>query len=366
MNPFLASLFGQQVSSEIPETVGNPIDVERDRGMPTQAPMVPSMPGPGPMPENIQPSIYDNQVLGNNRAIQNRDRANREGAAVAEPRKGMFGVKGTLRDVLGLLGDAFLVQGGAQAQYMPRRERERDADRLAGASRDMRAAAERVMADNPALGMKMLEDAEKLDFENRRLDSLDSRRQTMNTKDQAKLVGDFTKFAGNVLYSDEMFDAATGNIKPEAYSLISNLAQSAGVDPEEFGITPDMNRDTSRQFALAAMPPKQQADIKRDLEKLEIDQQNAATRRASVEVQRYRANIAAKAAAVRANRLPTYASILDDMMKIPPAERTEDERNFIARYGAPTQGGAGRARPTFPGAPAEPVQPRFRPAGSGN
>lgn len=44
--------------------------------------------------------------------------------------KGRFGVKGTLRDILGTLGDAFLVQSGNKPMYAPRRQEEMKADAL--------------------------------------------------------------------------------------------------------------------------------------------------------------------------------------------------------------------------------------------
>ncbi len=47
-----------------------------------------------------------------------------------EERKGMFGVKGTLRDILGTLGDAFLVNAGRDPVYSPRRQQEKYADAL--------------------------------------------------------------------------------------------------------------------------------------------------------------------------------------------------------------------------------------------
>lgn len=45
-------------------------------------------------------------------------------------RKGMFGIKGTFRDILGTLGDAFLMQGGADPVYRPRRQEEEKANAL--------------------------------------------------------------------------------------------------------------------------------------------------------------------------------------------------------------------------------------------
>lgn len=370
MNPFIAALFGQQIAPDLVDEVeekrdadgaiiGNEIVSEgfRSKQAPVEVPM--GATPPGPMPQNIQPTLYDNMILGNNRAIEQRDRAIAEGQAAAEPRKGAFGVKGTLRDVLGILGDAFLVQSGNKPVYSAVREKEKLSDAMAGFTKNPRAASERMAQVSPEAGRGMYEFAEDMDLKTAQAESLGERRDMLNTKDTAKIASDFTKFVGAVTYDDKMFDPATGNIKPEAYSLLSNMAAASGFDPEEFGITEDMNRETSRAFSFAAMTPKQQADIKKDLANLGIAQQNANTRAASVDVQRYRANIAAKAAAARSGRLPTYASILSEMLRIPPNERTPDERNFIAKYGQPTT--TGTTRPSRPAAPAANTS-RFRPA----
>src|SRR3546814_8133018 len=73
--------------------------------------------------------------------------------------KGMFGLKGTLRDVVGMLGDAFLVQSGNKAVYATQRQQEKAGDALLamgpGQERD---AIARVMQVDPAAGMKMFKD----------------------------------------------------------------------------------------------------------------------------------------------------------------------------------------------------------------
>lgn len=57
-----------------------------------------------------------------------------QGADIAvtrpDPHKGMFGVKGTLRDILGTLGDAFLVNAGRDPVYSPRRQAEKYSDAI--------------------------------------------------------------------------------------------------------------------------------------------------------------------------------------------------------------------------------------------
>lgn len=71
--------------------------------------------------------------------------------------KGMFGVKGTLRDVLGLVGDAFLVQGGRNPMYQPKRQQERESDAIQGYAQDPVAALERLAEINPQAAMKAFE-----------------------------------------------------------------------------------------------------------------------------------------------------------------------------------------------------------------
>lgn len=46
--------------------------------------------------------------------------------------EGLFGQKGQLRDILGAVGDAFLVHAGRQPQYAPQRDKERFSDALSG------------------------------------------------------------------------------------------------------------------------------------------------------------------------------------------------------------------------------------------
>ena len=59
-------------------------------------------------------------------------------------RQGRFGVRGTLRDILGTVGDAFLVQSGNDTVYAPQVERERQANAMAGMTSDARNTIERL------------------------------------------------------------------------------------------------------------------------------------------------------------------------------------------------------------------------------
>lgn len=105
----------------------------------------------GPSAQEIDQ--YTNMGLDNTEAIMQRDRALKAGEEAAE-HKGVFGVKGTLRDVLGVLGDAFLVQGGSDAIYRPQRQQEKLSDAVAGSTVDPVAAQERAMGVDPGFATK--------------------------------------------------------------------------------------------------------------------------------------------------------------------------------------------------------------------
>lgn len=63
--------------------------------------------------------------------------------------RGMFGVHGVPRDILGLLGDAFLVQSGHKPVYSAARQDEKEADAMGNFATDPLQAAQRLAAENP-------------------------------------------------------------------------------------------------------------------------------------------------------------------------------------------------------------------------
>ena len=89
------------------------------------------------------PTNYDDYVLNNAPAVIGREQDIKQ-TEEASDRRGMFGMRGTLRDVLGVLGDAFLVQSGNNPMYAPTRQRERVSDAMAGSTVDPVGASERV------------------------------------------------------------------------------------------------------------------------------------------------------------------------------------------------------------------------------
>lgn len=203
MNPFLRSLLGGQAAGAMvgPDflddmerrdatgaIVGNEITVPGATGA---GPREGSLPlanaptfqpeGPLPMVNSMLPSVAspefnqeesmprlqqgrfrDDFITGNAKAVS-LNRQAEEDTALNSDRKGMFGVKGTLRDILGLVGDAFLVQSGNNAIYLPRRQEEKWSDAMAGFSdgpEAERIAIERAMRIDPGRTQEFLKQSQ--------------------------------------------------------------------------------------------------------------------------------------------------------------------------------------------------------------
>ena len=165
MNPYLRSLLGGQVAGSMigPDflddmerrdatgaIVGNEIvvpGVDRPRPAP-EPPVETATVKPSPMQVNLQQQdVRDDFIMGNAKPVSMAREAEKD-TALNSDRRGLFGVKGTLRDILGIVSDAFLVQSGNQPLYMPRKLEESWSDAMAGFSESPEAermAIERAM-----------------------------------------------------------------------------------------------------------------------------------------------------------------------------------------------------------------------------
>jgi hypothetical protein len=123
-------------------------------------PLRPPEKRPVTYPDLVQQEIPDDFILGNDRAVA-QARMAEESTNQASDRKSLFGARGTLRDVLGTLGDFFLVGGGGSPMYYPMREREKWADALQGMTAGPeaeRAAFERAMRINPEATFNLMKE----------------------------------------------------------------------------------------------------------------------------------------------------------------------------------------------------------------
>lgn len=113
---------------------------------------------------NPMQSLLGGKNLGNESAV----RPSQSPATVEQPRPtpeyeptGAFGIKGTFRDILGVLADGFLVGSGNKPMYAPMRQQEKMAQAMQGYSSqdpaERMASVEAVMKINPEAGAEMLD-----------------------------------------------------------------------------------------------------------------------------------------------------------------------------------------------------------------
>lgn len=223
-----------------------------------------------------------------------------DAAESAPEHKGMFGTKGTLRDVLGTLGDAFLTQSGNQQIYAPQRERERRSDAMAGFTDDPRAAVERLAAGG------FSQDAQAINKQ--RLATQGSIQQAESDQRMAQQEAEVKaaqQAYDNRNESAELLYTAMGGAKSEEeYQRIRPILEvikSQGGLGEEYYIPETFDEGMAAAYTRMGMNPSQQMSAERGDRQLGVSQQNADTNR-------IRANKAPSGRAPQRPSNPTRAS----------------------------------------------------------
>lgn len=107
-----------------------------------QAAVPPPVMTPGAHPMGVSAPALEQPIAGMpNPAANTQAELVTENRGYPDPltpkeHKGMFGIKGTWRDILGGIGDTLLIGSGGQAMYQPRRDREKMGDITANFSQD--------------------------------------------------------------------------------------------------------------------------------------------------------------------------------------------------------------------------------------
>lgn len=322
-NSLLQSLFNEDDPSMIvPETKDpNEIVVERSNDRPQ-----------GVAPQDLVPRSLDNRAF-----IEERDQALKNGQDTTV-HKGMFGTKGVLRDVLGILGDAFLVQSGNKSVYDVQRNKERVGDAMAGYTQDYQGAAERMTGLDPELSAEVQKMGMQDELKRAQLESLAaSRKSLIDDRNYGNMNDASNKIA-------RLFASPEGQKNPEAaYQYAQRIAKAYGTTLEALGLDPSMTEDERGMFAATDMTVNQ-------IKNLPIAQQNADTRRISATRPR---------AASRPSN-PTNASMAAPILdKVRRGEAiTPGEQEFLDRagYEVPKRG---RQRPSQSGNTTAPTS-RFR------
>lgn len=247
--------------------------------------------------------------MGNRQYLEEAAAANNAQlpADVTDQRRGLFGVRGGLRDLLGTLGDALVTANGGEATYAPRRERERLADAMVGYTNSPEAAmaaVERVTQIDPVAGRELLDQLRNDELRRAQIDNTRYGTDVRQANNQATQANKLRQAIANVLSTPGAF--ANGLIDAPAYQVIAGMAGSMGLTPEDFGITDLMTEEAGRNFAGSNYTPQaRRAGDQRDTQ-LEINQGQL-----SVSQQNANSN------AIRANRAPPPRT---------PRAETSDER----------------------------------------
>ena len=250
----LPSATTDQVS---PETIGNePIIASGTRGTNVQSPTISA--------EDLIP-----KSLGNLEFAQEAQQANKNTQDGIQ-HKGLLGVKGTLRDILGYVGDTLLAGSGHSPIYGRVRQQERLGDAMAGYTSDPLAAAERVAQIDPNAGMKLqelavnneLKKAQLSSIENYRQTQVEARRNEIATKTQTQIA--------------RLFVSPVAKTRPDlAMRQAKILANRVNIPLEELGVREDMTPEEMQLYSSGDMTVNQTMQLPYKERMTSVAEQNA-------------------------------------------------------------------------------------------
>lgn len=267
MNPLIALLMGQQSGAEAVDT--SMVDEEGN--------MVFTSPTnrPPPQPEQVtlqQQQVPDDFIMGNSTPVSMAREAEKD-TELNSDRRGLFGAKGTLRDIIGILGDSIAVGAGGQASYMPHREKEKFADAMAGFSQGgdaQRSAIERGMRINPEATMEFLKQQQMSDAN---MGNLGIRKDEFNRD----LTNDAMKRSGQMMAAA----VATGDpaVIAQATQAIQALSTQTGIPVEKL-----LSGGDPRVVAGREATANQNLRLPQQERMVDVAEGNLAARRQQVQI----------------------------------------------------------------------------------
>lgn len=239
------------------------------------------------IPNSMNPPFdADGRNMNNQIDIAEARAANEQGQKTAD-RKGLFGTKGTLRDVLGLVGDAFLIQSGNNPIYTPGRRREQLSDAAAGftAGPEQAIAAIERMAQIDMGAAKDMYDSFLLNqdrsFDNRLNKAKEERRNTDLGLERFDEVNDYVARRLNAAVKTGRPDSLE-----EAITDIERYARSNNISMEQIGDLRSMRKEQLAEIAQTGMTPYQQIRTGQMDRGLEIRLRNAKNSEARTQIAR--------------------------------------------------------------------------------
>lgn len=292
-----------------------------------------------------RPAVDPQYVLNDDRIAPRREEMQE-----ILPREGKFGVKGTLRDILGIVSDGFLVQSGNKAVYQPRREQEQMADAAFGFTQNPQQAIERLNAAGfQKEAASLQEQIADQDYKKGALQSQVSDRQSR---------ADDRNFDNRDKGFNRIARWTAGGVP---YDKLVTAAQQYGIGEEELqamGITPDMTPEDRRQVGTMDMTMNQQMQIPFTERRVGVAERNAASGESRAQSARIQAN---KPRAGSRPRADTELEYYRELSGVPEARRSPEQKAFMNKYIKGTKGGAGSRAAGIPPPPGQKkTQSRFR------
>ena len=311
--PNVLSLSGSQEEEEAPQMLEGNVD-----------PRTIEVAANGPRMSRGDPTAEEEPLQLGNAALLLEAQAAGENAP--QRKRGYFGTKGTLRNILGTLSDAFLVQGGADPQYAPLRERERLSDAMTGYTQNPQAAAERMAYQG--FGDQSTKVWNESQTQQVNQGTLEARREEIKRKgaeDGDKRFLDFSR----------AFSQYAGSATPETYDRIRPILESLkkrGELGDEYIVPETYEPSLMRSYQYGGMPAQQQV---RSVDKDE-DQ-------AFEKVKEAGRNKRDNPPAARQPRSQTELEYFQQIGRKPAGQRTEAEQAFYKKYTEGTRGGGKRS-----------------------
>lgn len=325
---------------------------------------------PNPHPKTSAPINYDNSaaVAGAQSAIGAANAAARNAPAGpaqgGSDNPGVFGMlpqsmqHGTLRNVIGALGDAFLVAGNKQPEYEQRMQRQEIGNAMAGVDptdpASMTAAATRIAATGAPgadqMAAQLVEKAQQarlatlmqqqnFQYKQGMLQDRDLAVQSQAADRQDRDDDRKRGIIGGVLQAA----AASGDPNKFAAAraqVLKLVGPNSRIDPSEI---PESMADYQAGYGMNANQVRLSAD-------------RAAGRAQAGRDTDVNAQSRVQAAGMRPGPQPSPTGYLESLITKPAAERSPEEQQYVTKALTPT--GRGSRRPVPGGAPVSfPINP---------
>lgn len=295
-------------------------------------------------------------LVSRNAAQTERDSRNGNKELGIEPRKGMFGIKGTLRDILGLVGDSFLVGGGGSAMYAPQREKERRSDAMAGASVDPDGAFERLnYYDAEGAATLMDQYGRRENAENSNLISAQNATRQQTDSD----IDNRDKAMERIM---RWVDATKNNPNARASlfsDVIPKFLEGRGLTLDDLPFDQFMTDEDAAVISSGDVTVNQARGLERRDRQLGISERNSDTSARN-------ADTAARRAEDYRSRSVSTIEEVNRISRIPVRQRLPEEQDWLEKNTKANKKAPSAIDRLISGSPAAAAPSRFRPAGRGN